>query len=255
MSKLGDELNNAIISYGSTFVDVERRFSSLLEIGAMLLTVQHYEMNGYQVSLIAPSGKFSPKYASTGDPRKYSYWKVCADGECFEIHMNAPIWDGVTGNASTFVVDVGVINENSQIIEDHGEKLHTTVSKSGKHLLRGFENKNLVTFIEAKYLPIYPMLVAQFIGIVHEIMPWALVGRAPHGFRKFNHFDPALVSRGKLSANVERLLSLVLKRKFRIRIIPSFEKYVEGGHFVSKRGASILGRDPKGVVPKLWWLK
>lgn len=255
MSKLGAELKKVIDAYQVTFSDADRRSSSLLEIAAMLLAVQHYEANDYDVIPFSKKGNFSPKYAATGDTMEYSYWKVKKGDQCYEIHLNAPIWDGFTGKESTFVVDVGVIKEGSKIRKDDGKGIHTFVSRSRRYVLIGYENEDLVTFIEAKYIPIYPMLVAQFVGIVHEITPWAIGNSPPEGFRESSHFDPTLVSKGKPSANVERLLSKMPKRNFSIRIIPSFEKYIEGMQLRIKPKASILNHDPKNIFPKEWWLK
>lgn len=256
MNKLEEELREVISSYKSTYEDADRRNSSLLEVGAMLLAVQHYEIKGYQISLISPSSVFSPKYTSLGDPRdttKYSYWKVKKNDQCFEIHLNAPVWDGISHSACTFVVDVGVVKENSIIREDDGIGLNTKTSKSKNYRLRGFENNDLVTFMEAKYLNIYPMLVAHFIGIVHEILPWALGNSEPEGFVSCEHFNPTLVSRKGFSANVERLLSSLAERKYNVHIVPYFEKYIENKNLRAKKQDSILDRREGEVVsPKQW---
>ncbi|MEM0135075.1 MAG: hypothetical protein QXU18_07615 [Thermoplasmatales archaeon] len=94
------------------------------------------------------------------------------------------------------------------------------------------------------------MLLAQFIGIVLETVLWALGGRAQHGFTKFCNFDLALVSGGSLSANVERLLSLMPSRNFNIHIIPTL-KNVERWHIRTNGDKSILSRDHKNIVKEL----
>ena len=52
-------------------------------------------------------------------------------------------------------------------------------------------NQDLITFMEAKALVVYRMLVAQFIGIVHETQPRFPTGRRAPGFRAAGHFDPS----------------------------------------------------------------
>jgi hypothetical protein len=67
-------------------------------------------------------------------------------------------------------------------------------------------NAGLVTFGEAKKLVVYPMLLAHFIGIVHELAPGFLSGLPP-GFATANHFAPALVTLGYCTANSAEIVS------------------------------------------------
>lgn len=238
-SKLSRELVAALRAHRAAFTDVARRRSSLLELSAMMLAVQHYERIGY---VAFPQnlnrGQFKAKWSAKGDPRAYSWWQVTRHETSFEIHLNAAVWDGRGGKDATFVVDVGVV-------------IYAAFSRkdSEKPDLTGFENADLRTFIESKSLPIYPMLVAQFLGITAEILPWSRIGAVPPQFEQQGHFDPALVSRGQPSANTERLLDKLARDGLRIRIVPSFDMYVEGGRLTQSTGASVLARELGRIWP------
>lgn len=84
-------------------------------------------------------------------------------------------------------------------------------------------NADLVTFIEAKRLPIYPMLIAQFIGIVHEILPLFMRRSPSAAFASQQHFLPTLVSIGSYSGNTRSIVSRFRKRRLRIRILENFD--------------------------------
>ena len=70
---------------------------------------------------------------------------------------------------------------------------------------------------------VYPMLIAQFIGIVHEIKPDFLVGKRPTVFRRRNHFDPALISIGHLHGTAANICKALKRRRFYINILPHFD--------------------------------
>lgn len=91
----------------------------------------------------------------------------------------------------------------------------------GRKAWSGLSNDLLVTFIEAKKLVVYPMLLAQFVGIVHEIKP-DFLGNAPD-FSVEKHFFPALVSIGYLTPTSKSIINGYIPRKFGIRVVPAFD--------------------------------
>ena len=255
MTKIGDQLISAIKRHGTVINDIKKRSSSLLELSAMMLAVQHYELKQYRVSLNSKQKKFRPKWHTGGDPRQSSYWIVSRGNKSFEIHMNTPVWDPFTEDTSTLVVDVGIINKDANLkYQPNNSAIDDGKRRRGRRF-SGFLNKDLITFIEAKYLPIYPMLIAHFIGIVHELKPWALGGKAPSGFRKASHFDPTLVSQRNFSANAERMVEGMGKRKFSIRIVQSFDRYVERGNLIKNGAKSILDHSDDRSQPIPLWAK
>jgi len=101
-------------------------------------------------------------------------------------------------------------------------------------------NDALVTFIEAKKLVIYPMLLAQFVGIVHELKPEFLATAAGPGSGGFGppHFWPALVCVGYLTENAHRIVRGYERRGYRLNVVPNLD-----GH------ASRLARAPTEPSP------
>lgn len=112
-----------------------------------------------------------------------------AEAPSFEIHTNLPVSDAIGTPGARYVVDVAVA-EPGEIPQAKPEK--------GEASFEALDNLNLITFIEAKSLVVYPMLIAQFIGIVHELLPSFLKEAAPADFDVRNHFYPSLVSLGYL---------------------------------------------------------
>jgi hypothetical protein len=77
------------------------------------------------------------------------------------------------------------------------------------------------------------MLLAQFVGIVHEIKPRFIGGRLPRGFAKLGHLPPALASLGPFSSNSKAIADSYIQRKINITIAPNFDirlAKVRGGH-------------------------
>lgn len=253
-NELAKELQKVIRQYNETFGLLSRKDGALLELSAMMLAVQHYEQLNYKVKpIISDEVKkkskkggrvaFKPKWGSRGIPRNHSWWEIQRDGVKYEIHMNAPVWDGISGSTGVYVVDVAVIKTEAKTFDDRNYKGVT-----------GFDNDDLITFMEAKSFPIYPMLVAHFLGIVHEIKPWALIGKTPNRFLKESHFDPTLVSRGVPKVNVGNLLRSLSKRKIRVRVIHNFEVYVKRGNLGKTAKPSVLTRNKSSVwLDKPWW--
>lgn len=209
----------------------------------MMLAVQHYERYGYKATAEnLAKGRFRPKWSSMGEPRDHSYWRISRPPLEVEAHLNAPVWDGQGGKTATFVVDVGIVSAGSTARRD-----------ADRRELRGFENADLRTFIESKSIPIYPMLVAHFLGIVHEITPWAMQATVAPPRRDPADFDPALVSRKLPSANTERLLGSLVGRGVRVRVVPAFDQYVLEGRLRPHTSVSVLARDPVAVWPTVDW--
>ena len=84
-----------------------------------------------------------------------------------------------------------------------------------------------------KKLVVYPMLLAQFIGIVHEIKPCFIYGRLPRGFFKYEHLFPVLASLGNFSGNSSKIVDAYKSRNIHITIAENFDvrlANVRGGH-------------------------
>jgi hypothetical protein len=84
------------------------------------------------------------------------------------------------------------------------------------------ENSDLISFAEAKKLVVYPMLLAQFVGIVHEVTPKFL--KRDKKYRLGNdHLHPALITLGNLTPNARDIMRSFKRRKYKITVAESFD--------------------------------
>ena len=88
---------------------------------------------------------------------------------------------------------------------------------------RCVENDSLLSFAEVKRLSIYPMLLAQFVGIVHEIKPRFLRRKKPSGFSATEHLPPTLVVLGRYSGNSREIVEGFDRRRLLIHVADNFD--------------------------------
>lgn len=142
------------------------------------------------------------------------------NGNSFEIHGNLAVAGAYGADDAVYVVDVAVVTAG-----------HVPQQKPEAGWRRA-DNEQLVTLIESKALVIYPMLVAQFIGIVHELLPTFLGQNLPGAFVAADHFKPALVSLGYLKAGTEGIVAALPDRAYSIAIVPNMDNRFQGGPIV-----------------------
>jgi hypothetical protein len=70
---------------------------------------------------------------------------------------------------------------------------------------------------------VYPMLLAQFVGIVHEIKPGFLAAPAPEGFDRYCHLPPVLMALGHFSGNSAAIVRAYESRSIRLCIAENFD--------------------------------
>lgn len=224
VEEIAKSLRQFVRSHNAQFQKLSGRKSQLLEIGALMIAAKHYELSGYDVELRNARGKqIRVKLSTRGDPWNFSWFEAKSEAGCFEIHTNLPVADAQGTEGARYVADVVVV--------PCGSVPHAKPSKELKWEM--LPNADLVTFIEAKALVIYPMLIAQFIGIVHELKPGFLVGKRPKGFLAAKHFDPALVSLGYLHGTCRNIVSGFKARKLHIRIVDEFDRTITRINFGS----------------------
>lgn len=226
-------LTGFIRSHRTQFDDLAKSESALLEIGALALATQHYEREHYKVvARNLRGGEFRVKTTSSGRPENFSWFEVFRGSTHLELHANLPVRSAYGLDQGVYVVDVAVVRGGA-------------VPLPSPKTWRAVDSDTLITFIEAKKLVIFPMLLAQFIGIVHELRPNFLVApRRPYGFVAQGNFDPALVSIGYLhgiSAGIERSFS---DRNTRVRVVPSMDSWLARLRG-SPEGDSPLRRDSR----------
>jgi hypothetical protein len=193
------------------FTEISARESQLLELGAVVAVHHHYLSNGYTATIRgADHGTFVVKTSTKGHPSKYSRIAVEKNGDVAEIHMNILVRGA--HDEGIYCVDVGVVKPG--VVPEK-------VNKKEKWIC--VENEALVTFGEVKRLAVYPMLLAQFIGIVHEIKPAFLEGPSPSGFDRHQHLPPTLMSLGHFSGNAARIVNAYKNRSILLCVAENFD--------------------------------
>jgi hypothetical protein len=149
------------------------------------------------------------------------------DGRDVEIHNNLKALGAYHHlDSAAYVIDVGVVEAGS-----------VPIAKGNAPWL-GLPNDRLITFIEAKAIVIYPMLLAQFIGIVHEIKPGFLDGALRPNFGGDGHFYPALVSLGYLHGTAFHIRAGYVTRNYRVKIVENLDIRLSGSYHAG--AASLL---------------
>ncbi len=162
--------------------------TKLLELAAITGVAEHFKDQGFVVTTegLGPRSSFRVKTSASGYPWNFSRFRVQREDEAYEIHMNLKVRGA--HDEGIYCVDVAVID--TAIVPQE---------KPQKQWLCA-ENEPLKTFVEVKKLNVYPMLLAQFFGIVHEITP-EFVDPAKPGRAKDPLLEPALAVLGSLSGN------------------------------------------------------
>jgi hypothetical protein len=207
------ELRRFISRHRARFDRLASSEAQILEISALAVAATHYEKNGYSV---APEnlkrGSFRVKVKS-GYRENFSWFGVARE-EAFEVHANLGVQSAYMSDTGIYVVDVAVTHGGSVANKGPGKRDEWIA------------NRDLVTFLEAKKLVAFPMLLAQFVGIVHEIKPGFLKGRRPHGFVARAHFDPALVTVGPVARTAGAIRDGFAARGFRIQVVTNFDNRI-----------------------------
>lgn len=201
-----------ISKHKSVLYSVSHNQSKVLELGATVAVSEHYRSNGYAISVVNPrknSNTFLVKTSTRGAPWNFTHIVVAKGASLFEIHMNLMVRSA--HDQGIYCVDVGIAN---------AERIP---SRAGRRKWRCLDNCDLVTFAEVKKLVVYPMLLAQFIGIVHEIKPEFMGGRLLRTFSKARHLTPALVTLGNFSGNSRQIVASYKRRRIRVTITENFD--------------------------------
>jgi len=200
-------IKKVISKHKTAFQKLGANQSKLLELGSITGTAQHFMSLGYSVNVVNPSSKseFIVKTSTQGFPWNFSHINVSSGASIFELHMNLMVESA--HDTGIYCVDVGVAMPG--IVPKSQQKTPWAC----------LPNKDLLTFAEAKKLVVYPMLLAQFIGIVHEIKPDFLTNPATASSPMF----PTLISLGHFSGNSANIVQKYAVRQFNIWIAENFD--------------------------------
>lgn len=207
--QLAAELGGFIAAHQAQFDQIPARQYQLLELAALALCSEHYRRSGYAVTPQNLDGTFfKVKTGTRGKSWNYSWFQCERADTKVEIHANLSV-RGSHDDDGVYCVDVAVTKEGCLPIQPAERKAFNAVP-----------NSELVTFAEAKKLIAYPMLLAQFLGIVHEVKYRFVSGqRRPRGFCSSSHFDPALITIGYLQPTTQRIRDGFRKRGYRVAVV------------------------------------
>lgn len=210
--EIENSVNSFIKKHKSSFYMAGMAQTKALELGAAVGVSEHYKSNGYQLTIQNPQkdpDHFIVKTSTKGYPWNFSKIILEKGNVVCEVHMNLTVRSA--HDEGIYCVDVGIVNPDVIPLEKTKEKWLC------------IENDDLITFSEVKKLAVYPMLLAQFIGIVHEIKPRFIRGHTPKGFVKNKHLFPALISLGTFSGNSKKIVEAFPSRKIRVEICENFD--------------------------------
>lgn len=192
--------------------DLSTNQSKALELAATVATAEHYRSRKYEVKIVNPpaaKGVFAVKTSTRGHPWNFTRIQITRDASEFEIHSNLVVRSA--HDPGRYCVDVGIVK---------GGAVPTSQPPGVWDCV---ENHQLITFVEVKKLVVYPMLLAQFVGIVHEIKPHFIGKAVPTWFVKQDHLKPVLASLGNFSGNSSTIVHAYAGRGIRITVAQSFD--------------------------------
>jgi len=214
VDEVAKTLSAFVKRHQTTFANLGSRQTQILELAAVIGVSQHYAASGFEIDVENPNGvaEFVVKSGTRGHPAEYSRIVCYKDQDVVELHTNLVVRGA--HDEGIYCVDVGIVTFGS------------VPRKRGKDKWICLENPELKSFAEVKKLVVYPMLLAQFLGIVHEIRPDFLEQPSPTGFGPGEHLPPTLISLGHFSGNSRHIADSFVKRGFGLLITVNFDMHL-----------------------------
>jgi len=209
---IGTHIKGFLKKHKQTFYSISTNQSKALELAVAVGVTEHYRYKGYAVEIANPAktpNQFVIKTGTRGYPWNFSRIILNRDGKDFEAHLN--LMTRSAHDEGKYCVDVGIV------------KSGTVPTKGAKKSWDCASNSDLVTFAEVKKLVIYPMLLAQFLGIVHKIKPQFIGGDIPGYFLEESHLFPTLASLGHFSGNSKKIVEAYQSRCICVIIAQNFD--------------------------------
>lgn len=193
-----------------------RSVNQTFEAYVLASVIEWYRRSGWVIKFEMPRNSngrqyFKLKFSTRGAPKKYTYIVCEKENEVLQIHHQLRVetkWHARNKRYNANICcDVAVIKQT----DISGYSTDAAVS-----------NKDLVSFAEAKHMSAFAELVANFIGMVHELKPDRLKRlRIKH--YKNKHLPPFLYASGILFKTAKGMEETIEKRKYDIDIY-SFDK-------------------------------
>lgn len=212
VSAVQESIEKFLRKHKQAFSKIGLNQSKALELAVAVGVSEHYRSMGYAVHVVNPRKSpmtFVVKTGARGYPWNFTHLKFERRGTVFEGHMNLVVESA--HDEGRYCVDFGLT------------KAGCVPCEARRDIWIAAKNRDLITFAEVKKLVVYPMLLAQFIGIVHEIKPCFIAGRSPRGFVSENHLYPVLASLGNFSGNSSRIVKGYKRRKIRVVVAENYD--------------------------------
>jgi hypothetical protein len=201
-------IKRVIKNHRDAFLQIGSNQTELLELGAITGIAEHYRSCGYSLRVSNPNGQrtFMVKKSTRGFPWDFSHIVAERNSLTVELHMNLPVRSAC--GKGIYCVDVGIVVGNVVPVEKPPNRWEC------------IENQYLITFAEAKKLGVYPMLLAQFLGMVHELKPSFLQTR--RGVDS-SHLSPILIALKHFSENCQLIVNEYTNRRVFVTIAENYD--------------------------------
>ncbi|MBK9751369.1 MAG: hypothetical protein IPO91_32005 [Chloroflexi bacterium] len=238
-ARIGDFLQ----SHRSKTQEIASKLSNIFEAYCYVLFVLHYEQEGLKprIENLTPDKQFKFRFSTAGHPWNFSYFSVRrADNEdevLFEIRHNQQVAGHYVKMDEKSEEDIGLFALDVAVVKPGAlPRLAMGTKRNGERTY--VTNNALITFGEAKKLVAYPMLIASFYGVVHEIRPVFLEkATQDEEFEKFPHPYPILFTSDFLTRGTKNILKTFEDRQLRVTVVEN----------VNASPESVLLRRIKGI--------
>lgn len=201
-------------AYHAQLESFGRYVNQTFEAFALSQTIKWYIKRGWSVSCKNPKGgQFKLKFSTRGKPVNFSYFILINNRQT--IHIRHQLRVGIRHNASSSAninLDVAVYKK-------------TDLSKYSTDDF--LPNQELISFGEAKHMSAYAELMANFIGLVHELIPEKLDNiRNQVGFSPSEHIPPFLIVSGILYHTAKEVKKSIEDRGYDIDVYDYIHRMV-----------------------------
>lgn len=204
LSSFFEENKSEINEFGTT---VNQTFEAFV----FAAVVKWYSNNGWTVTFKHPkesNGFVKLKFSTRGRPSNYTY-AICKKKKTV-IQVRHGLRVATKHHRQHF-------HQPANIVLDVAVILDTDLSnyKTNAYV----DNDKLITFGEAKHLSAFAELIANFIGLVHEMKPDALLPKHENQLLSpLEHPFPFLYVSGHLNPTAQGIIQSIEMRKFSIQV-------------------------------------
>lgn len=200
---------------GTVIRDFGQTVNQAFEAFVFSSAIRWYQRRGWTVTIINPdpaSNLVRLKYNTRGKPSGYTYARAEKDGIAIQIRHQLRVATHAHSGAR-FADVVANICADVAIIKD----MDLASMKSDDFI----PNNDLISFGEAKHMPAFAELVANFIGLVHELRPEFLtLGQRPYfgPDEESAHLAPFLYVSGHIQRTAQGVIHTIRVRGFNIDV-------------------------------------